>query len=109
MKRMRSYIVARIAGLLVVAVMALVYAVQTPKVQTRLSRMAVERFQEAFGGTLTYGELGILPSGALVLKDALLLDNEPYTEDEFDRDWRRADTVFYAKSISATFTLRTLF
>ena len=48
MKRMRSYIVARIAGLLVVAVMALVYAVQTPKVQTRLSRMAVERFQEAY-------------------------------------------------------------
>ncbi|HBH21606.1 MAG TPA: hypothetical protein DDX33_06580 [Rikenellaceae bacterium] len=109
MKRMWSYILARFAGLLVVATMALLYAVQTPKVQTKLSRKAVSKFEEMFAGRLTYSELGILPSGALILKDALLIDREPYSEDEFERGWQSVDTVFYAKSISATFTLRTLF
>ena len=80
-KGIRSYILARLAGLLVVAVMGLVLAVQTPKVQTWLSRKAIDRFADKFDGELSCSEIGILPSGALILRDVLLLDSEPYTED----------------------------
>lgn len=109
MKKIRSYLLARLAGLVVVAVMAVAYAVQTPAVQTRISRRVLDKFRDAFDGRLSYGELGILPSGALIIRDVLLIDNEPYTEDVSDSGRKRADTVIMAKSISATFSPRTLF
>ena len=108
-KGIRSYILARLAGLLVVAVMGLLLAVQTPKVQTWLSRKAIERFSGKFDGNLSCGEIGILPSGALILRDVLLLDGEPYTEDIHERGWEPVDTVFHARSISATFSLKSIF
>ena len=108
-KGIRSYILARLAGLLVVAVMGLVLAVQTPKVQTWLSRKAIDRFADKFDGELSCSEIGILPSGALILRDVLLLDSDPYTEDIHERGWEPVDTVFYARSISATFSLKSIF
>ena len=47
MQRKASYIVARIAGLVTVSVLALLYAVQTPAVQTRLSSRAIDSITEA--------------------------------------------------------------
>ena len=105
MYRKTAYIVARIAGFFVVAIMACIFAIQTPRVQTQLAQKATEKLLEIFDGTLSYDDLQIMPSGALIIKNALLSDDNPYTEDEFDRQWEPIDTVFSAKTITATFSI----
>ena len=50
-----------------------------------------------------------MPSGVLLLKDAVVLDDNPYTEDIYGRGWERADTLFRARTVTATFSLSSLF
>lgn len=109
MYRKTAYIMARIAGLFVVAIMACIFAIQTPRVQTRLTQKATEKLLEVFDGTLRYDDLQIMPSGALIIKNALLTDDSPYIEDEFDRQWDPVDTLFSARTITATFSIAGLF
>ena len=105
MQRKASYIVARIAGLVTVSVLALLYAVQTPAVQTRLSSRAIDSITEALDGKVSYGTLKLMPSGALLMTDILITDGSPCTEDARGRAVVPADTVLTARSLTATFTL----
>ena len=108
MYRKGSYIAARIIGLAAVLVMAALFAVQTPSVQTRLSRYALDRLTAAADGRVIYDQIKVIPSGALVIKNMLILDKEPYTEDVNARGWERVDTILTAKTVTATFSLPSL-
>ncbi len=109
MDRAGSYIAARVAGLLVVLVLAAALAVQTPYVQSRLANRALESLKGVMDGRIQYGEISVMPSGALMIKDLLLIDGSPYTEDEFCRGWTPVDTVFTAGTLTATFSLPSIF
>ena len=109
MYRRGSYIAARIAGLLAVLIMAAALAVQTPYVQTKLTDSALERLTEVMDGRIQYGEMKVMPSGALLLKDVLIIDSKPYVKDEFCRGWAPVDTVFRAGTVTATFSLPDIF
>lgn len=109
MYRKGSYIAARIAGLIAVMLLACVVAVQTPYVQTRLTRYALDRLTETLDGKISYEELRVMPSGVLLLKNAVVLDKDPYTEDVNARGWEKIDTLFRAKTITATFSLSSVF
>ena len=104
-----GYIIARIAGLLVVLVLAALLAIQTPYVQTRLSKVAVNQLAAIMDGRIQYDELKITTSGVVVIRNLTLVDGSPYTEDIYGRGWAPVDTVFKARSITATFTLAGLF
>ena len=93
MQRKASYIIARIAGLVTVSVLALLYAVQTPAVQTRLSSRAIDSITETLDGKVSYGTLKLMPSGALLMTDILITDGSPCTEDARGRAVVPADTV----------------
>lgn len=108
MYRKRGYIIARIIGFLLIVVMGCIVAVQTPYVQTRLSKIALNQLAAIMDGRVQYEELKVMASGVLVLRNVVMTDDKPYTADEFDRGWAPEDTLFKAKSISATFTLATL-
>lgn len=108
MYRKGSYIAARIIGLAAVLVLTALFAVQTPTVQTRLSRYALDRLLAAADGRVTYDQVKIIPSGALVVKNLLILDKDPYTEDVNARGWERVDTILTAKTVTATFSLPSL-
>ena len=60
-------------------------------------------------GRVQYDELRITTSGILLVRNLTLLDGHPYTEDIHGRGWAPVDTVFKAKTITATFTLAGLF
>ena len=105
MYRKGSYIAARIAGLLAVVLLGFIVAVQTPYVQTKLTHSALDRLTETLDGKVGYDELRVLPSGVLLLKGAVILDKDPYSEDINGRGWERADTLFSARTITATFRL----
>lgn len=99
----------RVAGLLAVLLMAFLVAIQTPFVQTRLSKLALNQLAAIMEGRVQYDELKVMTSGVLVIRNLKLVDSAPYTEDINGRGWAPADTVFRAKSITATFSLEGLF
>ncbi|MCR4860635.1 MAG: translocation/assembly module TamB [Bacteroidales bacterium] len=109
MYRKKGYIIARIAGLLAVLVMAAAVAVQTPYIQTRLSKVALNQLAAIMDGRVQYDELRVMTSGVLLIRNLTLVDGNPYTEDRYGRGWEPADTVFKARTITATFALSGLF
>ena len=108
MYRKGGYIVGRIFGLLVVLLMAVVVAVQTPYVQTRLSKIALNQLAAIMDGRVQYDELKVMTSGVLVIRNLKLVDTAPYTEDVNGRGWAPADTVLRARQVTATFSIRGL-
>lgn len=109
MYRKTGYIIARIVGFLTVLVMAFFVAIQTPMIQTRLSKVALNQLAAIMDGRVQYDELKVMTSGVLVIRNIKLIDRMPYFEDEYQRGWWPADTVFQAKIITATFSLGGLF
>ena len=109
MYRKRGYIVARIIGTLMVLVMAALVAIQTPYFQTRLSKIALGKLAAIMDGRVQYDELKVMTSGVLVLRNVVILDANPYREDAYNRGWAPVDTVFRARTITATFTISGLF
>lgn len=101
-------IIARIAGLILLLMAGVFVAIQIPSVQTRLIRKVTSRLEASMDGSLQYSDISISPSGALLIKDLVILDNSPYTADEYNCGWAPRDTLFCAKSISATFSLKGL-
>lgn len=109
MYRKGGYIVARIFGLLAVLLMAALVAIQTPYVQTRLSKVALNQLAAIMDGRVQYDELRVMTSGVLLIRNIVMLDNDPYTEDVNGRGWAPVDTVFRAKTITATVSIDGLF
>ena len=109
MYRKGSYIAGRIAGLAAVMLFGCMVAVQTPYVQTRLTLKVLDRLTETLDSHISYDELRVMPSGVLLLRNAVILDEHPYTEDAFGRGWDRVDTLFRAKTVTATFSLSSIF
>ncbi len=109
MYRKKGYIIARIVGFLAILVMGFAVAIQTPYFQTRLSKLALNQLAAIMDGRVQYDELKVMTSGVLVIRNLKLVDANPYTEDVNGRGWAPADTVFRAKSITATFSLAGLF
>lgn len=103
-----SYIVARIAGLILLLILAGIFALQNPRVQSRLSHFALQKLESAFDGKITFSELEILPMNAVLIKDVLIMDNNPYISDEFGRGFEPVDTLLHARSLSVTFGLKGL-
>lgn len=87
--------------------MGCIFAVQTPPIQTKLSQKAIERINNSVDGKISFKELSILPSGALLAREVLILDKEPYIDSLFV-ERLPIDTLFYAKQITATFTLASI-
>ncbi|MCR5352199.1 MAG: translocation/assembly module TamB domain-containing protein [Bacteroidales bacterium] len=109
MYRKKGYIVARIVGLFAILVMSSIVAIQTPYFQTRLSKLALNQLAAIMDGRVQYDELKVMTSGVLLIRNLKLIDADPYTEDINGRGWAPADTVFRAKTITATFSLTGLF
>lgn len=105
----RSYnIIARIAGLILLLIAGVFLAIQIPSVQTWIVRKVTDKLESSIHGTLQYSDISVSPMGALLIKDLVILDNEPYSADEYGCGWAPRDTFFCAKTISATFSLKGL-
>ena len=93
---------------IVVAVASLLFTcwilLQTPVVQTFVARKAVDSLGEALNGRIEFSKIHLKPFTALVVKDVVVLDNEPVT------GWNgeRLDTIANAGSIVATFSIKGL-
>ena len=105
----RGYnIITRAIALVILLIAGLMLLVQIPSVQTRLVKKVTDKLEQSINGRLEYSDIRISPTGELLIKDLAIIDNNPYTEDEFNCGWTPRDTLFSARTISATFTLKGL-
>ena len=93
-----------ILAALLVLLLALVVAVQSPAVQTALARKAVDRLSENIDGDISIGHIAVRPFDAVTLEDVVLTDRHPYTGGEFPTQ----DTLARIGSLSARFSLKGL-
>ena len=94
-------ITAWIVALLAVLLLAGLVAIQSPAVQTALGKKFLERFQEDTDATIHFESISIRPLEAILLKDLVVLDNNPYIPG--------LDTLLYVNDLSVKFSLRGLF
>lgn len=93
-----------ILAAILVLLLALVVAIQSPKVQTALARKAVSRLSEQIDGDIHVGHIAIRPFDAVTLEDVVIIDRNPYAGGEFAPQ----DTFARIGSLSARFSLRGL-
>ena len=96
-------------GLLAVLLMAFFVAIQTPLVQTRLSKVGLNQLAAIMDGRVQYDEIKVMTSGVIVIHNLKLIDTHPYEEDINGRGWAPADTVAHIDKLTATFGLSGLF
>ena len=76
--------------------------------QTRILGEVVQKLSESLDGRLEFGSVRIVPFNTLVLKDAVIIDENPYTEDKYGKGYDVVDTLGQIRSLTATFTLKSL-
>ena len=84
-------------------------ALQVPAVQTGLARYAGEKLKSVFNGRLEIGSVQIHPFNAVTIRNAVLIDPTPYTEDINGTGFAPVDTVASIGRLSATLSLKGLF
>lgn len=84
-----------VAGLLVL---------HSSRVQTAVAQKLMDSVRESTGLELSFSSISLKPFNALVIKDALLLDPDPFSRGDFAPQ----DTVAYIQNAVASFSLRGL-
>ena len=85
------------------------FALQVPAVQTWLARFAGEKLESVFNGQLKIGSIQIHPFNAITIRDAVLIDPNPYTEDINGTGLAPVDTIASIGKLSATISLKSFF
>lgn len=79
---------------------AAILLLQIPAVQTGIAKRALASLDEKIGGKIQVGSLRIEPFNTIIVTDALLTD---------DNRTGGQDTVFFARNVTAKFSLKGLF
>jgi len=96
----KYYIFARILGGLFIAVLLLYLASFSPKLQNKVISKVTETLNEKINGSVSVGDIKLVPFTTLILKDVVILDSNPSIEN--------ADTLARIDHLTANFTLWSL-
>ena len=80
---------------------------QIPAVQTGLAQYAGKKLASSLDGLLTIESIQVHPFNALTIKNAVILDTNPYTDDPYGLGV--TDTLARIERLSATLSLKGLF
>ena len=103
------HIAARVAGFIVLLFFGALMALQLPQVQSALARYVCSLVSGKLDGRLEIRALQLHPFNAVTIRDAAIIDSNPYTEDRYDKGYAPADTLLKVGKLSATLSLRNLF
>lgn len=101
----RYYILARIAGFLLIALCTVVFLIQIPSVQTRLAQAAVSYLSGKIDADVSIGKIQFVPGNGLLITDIAIIDRTPYTLDRYGKGYEPSDSFFVAGSIKARISL----
>lgn len=102
-------IAAGVAGFLFVALLSGALVLQSSKVQTRIADKFLSKLTENLQGRISFSSVKVMPTGSFIIKDLAIIDTAPYIDHDKQRAHPPVDTLFKAKTIAATFTLKGLF
>ena len=88
-------------------VMASILLLQTPMVQTYVANRFLEEVSLYIDGKISFERIHFKPFSHLVLKNVVIVDDEPYT-DEDNSECQLIDTLFCARYLIADFSLKSL-
>ena len=94
-----------ILGIILLLLLGIIVAVQSPVVQTWLTRKAIDSLKGTINGEISIGKIQIKPFDAIVVKDLLILDTNPYLDPGIHAP---VDTFAKASYITARFSLMSL-
>ncbi|MBR5906641.1 MAG: translocation/assembly module TamB domain-containing protein [Bacteroidales bacterium] len=80
-----------------------------PAVQTGVARYAADKLKSLFNAELEIGSIQIHPFNAVTIRDAVLIDPHPYTEDINGTGFAPVDTIARIGKLSANISIRRLF
>ena len=98
----------RIAAFVLLLAAAGMLCVQTPKVQSRIAGKVTEALSEVLDGKLEIGEVVVLPFSSVLLKDVVLIDDNPFDGEGTALRYPPVDTVVKAEAATLTFSLKGL-
>ena len=93
-----------ILAAIIILLLALVVAVQSPTVQTALARKAITMLSDKIDGDITVGRISIRPFDAITLDNVIVRDKTPYSDGAFPRQ----HTVLSVGHMSARFSIKGL-
>ena len=92
-------IVARTAESLAIVLAVVALVLHIPFVQGYIGHKALSKVSRSLGSDISFSKVSFVPFRTLVIEDAALVGTASYAE---------ADTLLYARKLSATFSLRGL-
>lgn len=102
------HITSRIVGGILVVLCACVLALRSKAVQNRIIKLVEDKLATVMDAKVTFSSFKVTSYGSLLLTDVLVKDPNPYTADKYGKGYAPTDTLAYARTISATFTLKGL-
>ena len=93
-----------ILAAIVILLLAIVVAVQSPTVQTALARKAITMLSDKIDGDITVGRISVRPFDAVTLENVIVRDRTPYAGDNLPRQ----HTVLRVGHLSTRFSIRGL-
>ena len=93
-----------ILAAILILLLGLVVAVQSPRVQTALAKKAATLVADKIDGDISVGHIAIRPFDAVTVEDVVITDRNPYRGGEFPTQ----DTLVRIGSLSARFSPRGL-
>jgi hypothetical protein len=93
-----------ILAAILILLLGLLVAVQSPKVQTALAKKAATLIADKIDGDISVGHIAIRPFDAVTVEDVVITDRNPYRGGDFPAQ----DTLARIGSLSARFSLRGL-
>lgn len=101
-------VLSRIAGVLLVLVLAAILALQSADVQAFLARRVIERYIGDIDGEIQFESAQLRPFHGISLKGLVITDRNPF-QSEYDIVPPPPDTLLRVGTLSATFSLASIF
>ena len=92
-----------ILAAILILLLGLIVAVQSPAVQTALARRAVKTVSDKIDGDISIGHIAVRPFDAVTLEDVVVIDRNPYAG-----EFPPQDTLVRIGSLSGRFSLKGL-
>ena len=102
-------IVGILIGVVLLLLLGILVAFQSPKVQTALGKRIVASFENKIDGKIEFESIKILPFNAIHIDGVTVTDSAPYKDTAGTGGLPVVDTLLKAGSLSATLSLKGLF
>ena len=108
MKVKAGRIIGIVLGSVLLLILGVMVAAEIPAVQTFVAKKATEKLEEYINGKVSIGSIKLQPFDAIVLRDVLVLDTDPYDDPEID-GFQPIDTFAHVGTLTAHFSIKGLF